>query len=386
MGVFVFSSLLNYLDRQLLPALAPVLRRHFALGHSHYGLVLSAFSLSYAAAAPLSGLFIDRVGLTCGISTAVGLWSLAGIATAFVRGLGSLVVCRTVLGVAQAGGVPATGKAIALYLEPRERALGNALSQIGLTAGAMLAPPLGVWLASAGDWRAAFLVTGLAGFLWIPLWHRVSRAALVRPDGSASSARLTGMLAERRLWTLVAANVLSMTVYTLWSNWTTLYLVETHGMRFEQTAWAAALPPLAANLGGLAGGFVSLLWMKRGATAVTARLRVCRLAAWILLGTALIPLAPNALLATVAISLSSFFSSAWSVNLYTLPLDIYGQARAAFATSLLTGAYGAMQAGVSPVYGALADRYGFAPLCILVSFCPLAGWGLLRMARLERDR
>lgn len=384
MGVFALSSVLNYLDRQLLPALAPVLRRQFALGHRHYGLILAAFSVSYATAAPLAGLFIDRVGLTLGISAAVGLWSLAGAATAFARSVGGLVACRTLLGVAQAGGVPATGKAIALYLEPQERALGNALSQVGLTAGAVLAPPLAVWLASVRDWRFAFLATGLGGLLWIPLWNGVARRAPFHPENSGPPPTVVGMLAERRLWAMVTANVLSMTVYTLWSNWTTLYLVEVHGMRFEQTAWAAALPPLAANLGGLAGGSVSLFWMKQGAAAPTARLRACKLAAWILLGTALIPLAPNAALATAGICLSSLFSSAWSVNLYTLPLDIYGPARAAFATSLLTGAYGAMQAGVSPLYGALVDRYGFAPLCILVSFGPLAAWGLLRAAHLER--
>lgn len=386
MGVFVLSSALNYLDRQLLAALAPILRRQFALSHGHYGWIVSAFSVSYAAAAPLAGLFIDRVGLTRGVSMAVGLWSLAGAATAWVRGLGGLLACRTLLGVAQAGGVPATGKAIALYLRPEERAMGNALSQIGLSAGAMLAPPVAVWLAGAYGWRAAFLSTGLAGLLWVPLWTWVARRTPARAESRESALTATGVLAEGRLWAMVAANVLSMTVYTLWSNWTTLYLVEAHGMRFEQTAWAAALPPLAANLGGVAGGLVSLSRMKRGASAVAARLWVCGLAAWVLLGTALIPLAPNATLAVAGISLSFFFCSAWSVNLYSLPLDLYGARRAAFATSLLTGAYGAMQAGVSPVYGALADRYGFSPLCMLVSFLPLAAWGLLRTARLERGQ
>jgi len=384
MGVFMLSSVLNYLDRQILAAVAPLLGREFSLSHRHYGWVLSAFSFSYAASAPLAGLWIDRVGLNRGISAAVALWSLAGAAAAWTRGLAELLLCRIVLGIAQAGGVPATGKAIALYLRPQERALGNALSQIGLSAGAMLAPPLAVWLAVQHSWRAPFLVAGAAGFLWIPLWLAVVRRVPVQQPPSPKQASPARLLAERRLWAIVAANLLSMTVYTLWSNWTTLYLVEAHGLRFEQTAWLAALPPVAANLGGVSGGFLSLVWMNRGATAVQARMRACLVSALALLGTALIPLAPNGVAATAGICLSFFFSAAWGVNLYSLPLDLYGSTHAAFATSLLTGAYGAMQAAVSPLYGTLADRYGFAPLCALVSFCPLIAWGLLRLARLEK--
>jgi ACS family hexuronate transporter-like MFS transporter len=109
LGVFVLSSALNYLDRQLLPALAPELHGRFGLSNADYGLVLAAFSIAYAASAPLAGLFIDRVGLNRGVSLAFGLWSAAGIATGFVRGLGGLVACRAVLGLAQAGGVPAAG-------------------------------------------------------------------------------------------------------------------------------------------------------------------------------------------------------------------------------------------------------------------------------------
>ena len=384
MAVFVLSSVLNYLDRQLLPALAPVLRREFGLSHQHYGALLSAFSIPYAAAAPFAGLFVDRVGLRRGISIAVALWSAANAATGAMRSLTGLLFCRAWLGVAQAAGVPATGKAIALYLPPQERAVGHALSQTGLSVGAMLAPPLAVWLSLRYGWQAAFWITGALGLLWLPLWNAVARNAPQQPQGPGHAYAAADLLRERRLWAMVAANVLSMTVYTLWSNWTTLYLVEAHGMRFEQTAGWAALPPLAANLGGLAGGLLSMHAIRKGANPAAARMRVCLLCAFLLLGTALIPLAPSAALAATGISLSFFLSSAWSVNLYTLPLDLYGASRAAFATSLLTAAYGALQAGVSPIYGALADRYRFAPLCTAVAVLPLAAWLLLRAAGLGK--
>ena len=175
LGVFVLSSGLNYLDRQLLPALAPGLRDRLGLSNADYGLILAAFSITYAVSAPLAGWFIDRVGLNLGVSLAVGLWSLAGATTGFTRGLGGLLACRALLGIAQAGGVPAAGKAIAKYLRPEERALGNAVSQLGLGLGAMAAPPLGLWLAGRGGWPSAFIATGTAGLLWIPLWNWMAR-------------------------------------------------------------------------------------------------------------------------------------------------------------------------------------------------------------------
>jgi len=387
LGAFVLSSVSNYLDRQVLAALAPLLRAEFHLSNTDYGLILSAFSVTYAVSAPLAGLFIDRVGLNRGISLAVGLWSLAGIATAYARGLGGLVACRAGLGLAEAAGVPATGKAIVLYLRPEERALGNALSQTGLSVGAMIAPPLAVWLAVRYGWRSAFLVTGLAGLLWIPFWNWTARRGPANAcQPRAAALPFSEFARERPLWAFALANVLSMTVYTLWTNWTTLYLVQAHGLRLEETVLLAALPPVFANLGGLAGGALSFMWMKKGIAAVPSRMRACLLSAVILLATALVPLAPTALVATAGICLSFFFSSAWSVNLYSLPLDVYGAARAAFAVSLLTGAYGAMQAVFSPVIGALVDRFGFPPVCALVSVMPLAAWMLLRWIGVGRAR
>jgi len=386
LGVFVLSSSLNYLDRQILPALAPALRAEFHLTNEGYGLILAAFSVAYALSAPLAGLLIDRVGLNRGIGLSVGLWSLAGIATAFVHGVGGLVGCRAWLGVAQAGGVPATGKAIASYLRPEERALGNALSQIGLGAGAMLAPPLAVWIALRWDWRAAFLAAGVATLLWIPLWNVVARAA-PRKEFPAARPGLEAaqVFGDRQLWAFIAANVLGMTVYTLWTNWTTVYLVEARGMRLAQTASLAWWPPLFFNLGGLAGGWLSLRWVRRGAAPMAARRRACLVSAVALLATAAVPFAPSVGWAMAAICASAFWSSAYSVNLYTMPIDLYGAARAAFAVSMLTSAYGAMQALFSPVAGRLIDRYGFEPVCLLVAGLPLLGWGVLHLSDRERQ-
>lgn len=377
LGVFVISSALNYLDRQILAALAPVIKSEFQLTNADFGLILSAFSITYAVAAPLAGLLIDRIGLDRGISLSVAAWSLAGMATGVVKGLGGLLGCRAALGLAEAAGVPATGKAIVTFLGPEERAVGHALGQVGLSVGAMLAPPVAVWLAMRHGWRSAFLVTGLAGLLWIPLWNRVAKSA-PRQASATVDVRAGAVVRDRRLWGFIAANILSMTIYTLWTNWTTIYLVQAHRLTLAETAWLAWLPPLFANLGGFLGGALSLRWMRRGMPAVPARMRVCLISVLVLLLTAVIPWMPTAGWALAGICLSFFWCSAMSVNLYTMPLDIYGAGPAAFAVSMLTSAYGVMQAVFSPVIGGMIDRFGFEPVCVLFAILPLVGYGILK--------
>ena len=94
--------------------------------------------------------------------------------------------------------------------------------------------------------------------------------------------------------------------------------------------------------------------------------------------SAAIPLLPGAGPATAGICFSAFWAAAMSVNLYTMPLDLWGAGHAAFAVSMLTAAYGAMQALFSPAAGALIDRFGFPPVCVGVSFMPLLAYAVLR--------
>lgn len=383
LSIFVLSSSINYLDRQSLATLAPLLRADFQLSREQYGWILGAFSITYAASAPFAGMVIDRIGLNRGISLAVGLWSVAGIATSFTSGLGGLMGCRAVLGIAEAGGIPSAGKAVHTYLRPPERAMGNAINQAGVMLGAILAPPVATWIAVRYGWRMTFALTGLLGLLWIPVWNWAARRSPPAPKGGPIFGHAE-LLRDRRLWGFVAANGLSMVGYSLWSNWTTQYLVDAHHLTLSQAAWYAWIPPFVAMGGGFAGGWFSLRLMERGLAATSARLRVCLAAAVLSLGTAAIPAAPTAAWATAGISLSIFAVSAFSVNTYTLPLDVFGGARAAFAVSMLVASYGAIQLVVSPLFGHIIDRHGYSPVAIVAALTPMAACAALWLTR-RRD-
>lgn len=402
-AVIALSSSLNFLDRQVLAALAPQLMREFRITAAQYGDVIFAFSVCYALAAPLAGLFIDRLGLRLGTSLAVAGWSLAGLATGFTSTLGQLTICRSVLGVAEAGGIPGTGKACAIYLKPQERAIGSGITQMGLSFGAIAAPVLAEFCSHTWGWRSAFMVAGALGFLWIPLWLWVSgragragqdedkaRAEACGPGGtprtraSAPPVTARAILSDPRYWAILAANVLSMLAYSLWVNWTTVFLVRVHHMPQHlantQLAW---IPPVFASAGGLFGGWLAMRWFD-GNNILQARMKAILTSAVALLATALVPLAPAAGLATALICLSFFACVLGSVNIYSLPLDIFGSTRAAFAVSGLTSVYGLLQGVFSSVAGRVIEAQGFAPLCIAVALCPLGAWVVLRLA-LRRD-
>jgi sugar phosphate permease len=155
------------------------------------------------------------------------------------------------------------------------------------------------------------------------------------------------ILADPRYWAILAANVLSMLAYSLWVNWTTVFLVRVHHMPQHlantQLAW---IPPVFASAGGLFGGWLAMRWFD-GKNILQARMKAILTSALVLLATALVPLAPTAGLATALICLSFFACVLGSVNIYSLPLDIFGSSRAAFAVSGLTSVYGLVQ-GASP--------------------------------------
>jgi ACS family hexuronate transporter-like MFS transporter len=169
-----------------------------------------------------------------------------------------------------------------------------------------------------------------------------------------------------------------MGIYTLWSNWTTVFLVQNFGLTTEAASLYAWVPPIAATAGGFVGGWISRRAINSGAPPVQARVLGTLVSAVGCLTTVLVTLSPTPLWAMAAISASYFWVTAGSVNLYTIPVDIWGGRHAGTAISALVFAYGLLQTVISPVIGSLVDHFGFTPVCWLVALPPFAGWLLLR--------
>ncbi len=382
-SVFALASTWNYLDRLVLSAAAPRLRAEFHLSNTEFGWLLSAFSLAYALASPATGWLLDWLGLEIGIVSSVVMWSVSSVLGALSRGFVQLLGTRVMLGAFESTGIPAAGKLNASYLEPRNLAIGAAMTQIGLSIAGVAATQL---VALMPGWRQPFFVCAALGLIWIPIFlivtRRVAPYRVVQPQRSAlgNPADLSVLL-DRRLQKLVIANILWMGLYTLWSNWTTLYLVDNFKMTVKSVAPFVWFPPVASTLGAFAGGWISRQRIVRGSGAVDARVFAAFISALGCLVTLAVPACRSPLFATLAIAASYFWATAGSVNLYTIPVDIWGGERAGTAISALVFGYGLLQTVSSVGIGYIVDHHGYAPACWIAALPPLGGWLILRGLR-----
>lgn len=378
-SVFALASTWNYLDRLVLMAAAPRVRAEFHLNNTQYGWMLSAFSLAYALASPGTGWLLDWLGLEVGIVWAVVMWSVSSFLGGISRGFGQLLGTRAMLGAFESAGVPAAGKLNAAYLEPKNRAIGAAMTQVGLSIAGVAAPLL---VAAMPGWREPFFVCAALGLIWIPIFLLIrSRVAPFEASPPQREGAGLKLLRDRRLQTLVVANILWMGIYTLWSNWTTPYLTQTFGLTVKSVAVFAWFPPVASTLGAFAGGWISRRAIVGGASAVNARVFAACISAAGCLVTLIVPACRSPFTAMLGISASYFWATAGSVNLYTIPVDIWGGERAGTAIAALVFGYGILQTAISPLIGSIVDHHGYAPACWLVALPPLGGWLLLRTLR-----
>ena len=379
--VFALASTWNYLDRLVLSAAKPSVCAEFHLSNAQFGWLISAFSVTYALASPATGWLLDWLGLEAGIIWAVAMWSASSVLGGISRGFGQLLGSRAMLGAFESAGVPAAGKLNAIYLEPENRAIGAAMTQVGLSIAGVAAPLL---VAAMPGWRQPFFVCAGLGVLWIPVWMLVRRLVppyeTVRPqrDRPARAGGGFELLSDVRLQRLMLANVLWMGIYSLWSNWTTAYLTHTFGLTVKSVAVFAWFPPVASTLGAFAGGWISRRRIVGGSGNAEARVFGAFVSAIGCLITLVVPQCPTPLTAMLGIAASYFWATAGSVNLYTIPVDIWGGEQAGTAIAALVFAYGVLQTAISPVIGAIVDHYGYAPTCWLVALPPLGGWWLLR--------
>jgi len=192
--------LLNYLDRAVLSIVSPVLRQELALSQQQYAYALNAFLGAYAVMYFGSGLILDKTGSRLGLSTFVLLWSIASGLHGLTTGLAGLIGFRVLLGLAEPAGWTGAVKAVSERFSPSQRGLASGIFTAGAGLGALVAPPLVVFLMLRYGWRAAFWITGAAGLLWLPLWLRATRDwPLVKPSqGPSILQRLPGIVRDRR--------------------------------------------------------------------------------------------------------------------------------------------------------------------------------------------
>src|SRR5579862_7352265 len=316
--LFLLSNSLNFLDRQLLSAVAPLIQSEFRLSNTQYGQLLSGFALVYGVMAPLVGAVIDRTGLFRGAVTSVFIWSLASAVTGFTHTFRGLLLSRMGLGLGEAGALPCSSKAAAVYLDPAEWGLASTVGSVAVMMGSVSAPLLVAAMAPRYGWRSVFVLSGCLGAFWIVVWMVTDRKAppafepTIQRDWPARR-----ILGDPRLWRLALSYSLVMVFYVFWLGWTTLYLVQArHLTAVEANRHFAWIPPLFATAGGLLSGGLAFRSIRRGDEALRTRVRLAWLSAPVVLISAAVPWIASTQLAvlTIGISLLACMSIITSVN------------------------------------------------------------------------
>src|SRR5450432_2925909 len=166
-ALLFFATTINYIDRQILSLLKPILDTELHWTNSQFGQVNAAFQAAYAVGLLGFGAFIDRFGTRVGYALSITAWSLAAIGHSLVGSVSGFFGARVALGLGEGGNFPSAIKAVAHWFPKRERALATALLNSGANVGAILAPATVPWIAFTWGWRYAFVAAGIAGLFWL---------------------------------------------------------------------------------------------------------------------------------------------------------------------------------------------------------------------------
>ena len=174
-ALLFFATTINYIDRQVLGMLKPVIADEINLTEAAYGYIVSAFQAAYAIGLLVVGRLIDRFGTRLSYAVAIALWSIAGCFHAAARGAVGFGLARFFLGLGESANFPAAIKATAEWFPKKERALATGIFNSGSNIGAVVAPIIVTFLTVTYGWQIAFIVTGALGFIWMIAWLLVYR-------------------------------------------------------------------------------------------------------------------------------------------------------------------------------------------------------------------
>ncbi|HEY9488371.1 MAG TPA: MFS transporter, partial [Chryseosolibacter sp.] len=167
--VFIATGL-NFLDRQVLSIVIIRIQEEFAITDVQYGMINTSFLIGYAIMFTVAGRLIDNVGSKAGLAVSVGVWSLANCMHGAINNFHQLLGSRLLLGLGEGGCFPGAVKTVNEWFGLKQRALANGIAIGGSAIGAVIAPPLTIYLASSYGWRVAFVIPGAIGVIWVLIW------------------------------------------------------------------------------------------------------------------------------------------------------------------------------------------------------------------------
>jgi len=357
-AMLLAATTINYIDRQVLGVLAPFLQEEFGWNEIEYGYIVTAFQAAYAIGLLCSGAVIDRLGTRIGYAIAVGVWSLAAMSHSLAASVGGFMAARFMLGLGEAGNFPAAIKTVAEWFPRRERALATGIFNSGSNIGAIVAPLMVPVVAVAWGWQAAFLFTGVLSAVWIVVWLLFYRTpeqqpalssaelAHIRSDPPEATVRVpwAQILRHRQAWAFVAAKFITDPIWWFFLFWLPKFLHAEYGLTLMGLGLPLIVIFVLADVGSIAGGWLSGRLIKRGWSVNRARKTTMLICALAVVPIVFAAQADNLWLAVGLIGLATAGHQGWSANVFTLTSDMFPRRAVASVVGIggFAGAVGGM--------------------------------------------
>ena len=342
------ATTINYMDRQVLSILKPVLagaelhlqpffhgwptiERSISMNEIQYGNIVWCFQIAYALGVIFAGRLVDRLGCRRGYPIVTAVWSLSAMSHALVNSVAGFGVARFFLGLGESGNFPAAIKATAEWFPPKERALATGIFNSGAGVGAILAPFIVPWVALHFGWRASFLVTGAFSAAWIVWWSIRYRKPQQAVDLSQREEAERGgpalawwkLLRYRQAWGFVLGKFLTDPVWWFYLFWLPGYFSSRFRLDLSHLGLPLIVVYLCSTIGSVFGG-----WLPKGYVRIGMQLKAARLAAMLTCACVVVPIAFAGGLHSIwtAVALLCMATSAhqgWSANIFTTVSDMF---------------------------------------------------------------
>jgi len=367
-------TVVNFVDRQTLSVLAPVVRQNLHLTNEAYGRIVSAFQFGMMTGELPMGALMDRLGVRVVLAGAVLWWSGATSVQAFTKSGVQLGLARFWMGTGECGNYSGGIKVLTQLFRKENRTLAIGIFNSGSMVGSTIAPPIIVWLLQRHGYRSAFLVAASLGLLWVPLWWLLYRNPVAEERTVAEPKRsVWELFAQRPVWAVMMCRFFIGPVMQFYWYWIPNYLFHERHVSMSGIGFVAWIPFVLGDVGGVAGGWSASFLQRRGVRIVAVRKITMYVSALVCVASLFVPLMKGLLVAYLLIGIAMMADNFLSANMFGAITDLFPEHEVGRVTGF-TGLAAGLSGLLFPLLtGYLVDRVSYTPVFILIGIMPMIG-------------
>lgn len=409
LSLVFLATTINYLDRQVMGLLKPVLEKEFSWDEKDYSYIVMAFTTTYAIGYMAMGRFIDKVGTKIGYAVSLIVWSLASIGHGLVKSTIGFIIARSTLGISEAGNFPAAIKSVAEWFPKKERALATGIFNSGATVGAILAPLLVPFILGHYGWRQTFVWIGALGMIWIILWWKFyavpektknlgkEELQYIKSDQAEKAEEktkipLSELLRYKVTWSFAIGKMLTDPIWYFFMFWLPAYFSDVFKMDLTKPSLPLIIIYSGTTIGSIGGGYLSSFLIKKGWAIGRARSITMLLFALMVVPVMFSKYVDNMWMITIIIAFATAAHQGWGANLMTTVGD---QLPNNYVSSVIGfgGMLGSAAGIIFPLFiGIILDAFkksgningGYNIIFFIAGISYVTAWGLIKIVNRKK--